>query len=329
MPVARRGATEDSSGISSVQLGKPRRASSAGTKRVRFHKVRSADGTLVEAWSNVAEGPTVLLCNGLGTSPYAWPELLDPDCGVHVVSWNHRGVGRSERPQDPDRVRVDAFVEDALAVLDDAGVTRCVVAGWSIGVNTAFELARRHPDRVSGLFAVAGVPGGSFTSMGAPLLIPRPLRQPIAVGVAHAMKVLGPALTPVTRRLPIGPVSSTALRWSGLMFPNASGGDVRRAVREFLTTPVDWYGHLAIAAAEHRRVSLSEIEVPACFVAGRFDVLASHHDMRTAADRLPGAEYVTLRGGHFLTLEQPKVVTALLREFVVSVEGPRAVPPPA
>jgi alpha-beta hydrolase superfamily lysophospholipase len=48
-------------------------------KRVRFHKVRSADGTVIEAWTNDAEGPTVLLCNGLGTNPYAWPELLEPD----------------------------------------------------------------------------------------------------------------------------------------------------------------------------------------------------------------------------------------------------------
>ena len=43
------------------------------------------------------------------------------------------------------------------------GVDRCVVAGWSFGVNTAFELALRHPERVSGLFAVAGVPGGTLT----------------------------------------------------------------------------------------------------------------------------------------------------------------------
>jgi pimeloyl-ACP methyl ester carboxylesterase len=325
MSVAQAGAAEGPAGVSSVQLGKPRRASTAGRRRVRFHKIRSADGTVIEAWSNTAEGPTVLLCNGLGTNPYAWPELLDPDCGVHVVSWNHRGVGRSHRPADRDRVGVDAFVEDAVAVLDDAGVDRCVVVGWSIGVNTAFELAVRHPERVSGLFAVAGVPGGSFASMGAPLLIPRPLRQPISVGIARAMKLLGPALTPLTRGLPVGPASSTALRWSGFMFPTAKGADVRRAVREFLTTPVDWYGHLALAAAQHSRVSLSGIEAPACFVAGRYDILASHHDLRTAAERLHAAEFVNLCGSHFLTLERPKAVTALLREFVNSVEGPHPV----
>src|SRR5687767_11256726 len=126
---------------------------------LRFYEVTSADGTKIEAWTNDADGPTVLLCNGLGTNPYAWPALLRADCGVRVLSWNHRGVGGSERPEDVNRVGIDAFVEDALAVLDDAGIEACVVAGWSIGVNTAFELAVRRPERVSGLFAVAGVPG--------------------------------------------------------------------------------------------------------------------------------------------------------------------------
>src|SRR5918999_202659 len=116
-------------------------------RALRFYDVVSADGTRLRAWTNDGDGPTVLLCNGLGTNPYAWPALLRPDCGVRVVSWNHRGVGGSDRPTDPDRVGVEAFVEDALAVLDDAGEERAVVAGWSIGVNTAFELAVLYPER--------------------------------------------------------------------------------------------------------------------------------------------------------------------------------------
>jgi pimeloyl-ACP methyl ester carboxylesterase len=278
--------------------------------------VTSADGTVIEAWTNTAEGPVVLLCNGLGTNPYAWPELLNPGCGLKVLSWNHRGVGRSARPADPHRVGVEVFVEDAIAVLDDAGVDRCVVAGWSMGVNTAFELAVLHPERVSGLFAVAGVPGASFESMGAPLLVPRPLRRPLAVGAARLLQHTGRALTPVARWIPMGPVTMTALRFSGFMLPTAHGADVRRAALEFLTTPMDWYGHLALAASEHPRIPLAQITVPTAFVSGRYDVLASHHDMRSAAEQVDGATYVELLGSHFVILEQPRTVTRLLRDLV-------------
>jgi len=142
------------------------------------------------------------------------------------------------------------------------------------------------------------------------------------------MRFGGPLLTPVVRRLPVGPGTSTVLRFSGFMFPTAKGSDVRRAVREFLTTPVDWYGHLAVAAAQHPQVPLSTINVPATFVAGRFDVLASHHDMRAAAERMDDATYVTLFGTHFLNLEKPKALTHLLRDFVERT-APVAQPPSA
>ncbi len=112
---------------------------------LRFYDVVSADGTRLRAWTNDVEGPTVLLCNGLGTNPYAWPALLAPRlrrAGGLLEPPRRRRLGP---PADPDRVGVDAFVEDAVAVLDDAGVDSCAVAGWSIGVNTAFELAVLHP----------------------------------------------------------------------------------------------------------------------------------------------------------------------------------------
>lgn len=282
----------------------------------RFYPVVSADGTCLEAWTNDADGPTVLLCNGLGTNPYAWPALLREDCGLRVLSWNHRGVGGSERPADPDRVGMREFVEDALAVLDDAGVDRCVAAGWSIGVNTSFELAISHPERVTGLFAVAGVPGGTFASMGAPLFLPRPVRRPLARGVTRALEVLGGPLGPLTTRIDPNRFAVWLLQHSGLMLPGADPAVVRQAVSVYLDTPLDWGMHLARHADEHPRVSLRRIRVPTAFVAGRHDLLASSRDMRSAAARIPDSTFVELRGSHFIQMERPEVVHAHLLELV-------------
>ena len=286
---------------------------------LRFYDVVSADGTRLRAWTNDADGPTVLLCNGLGTNPWAWPALLRPDCGLRVISWNHRGVGGSDRPADPRRVDVTAFVADALAVLDDAGVEACPALGWSIGVNTAFELAVQHPDRVTGLFAVAGVPGGTFSSMGAPLQIPRLARRPLAVGIAGTLALTGRALTPVVSRLPFGRRSAFLLQHSGFMLPGADPVMVERAVREFLSTPVEWYMHLAREAARHDRISLRQVRVPTEFLAGTYDILASAADMRTAAEHIPDARYVEMRGSHFLQLERPDAVHEALVAFVERV----------
>ncbi len=289
--------------------------------RLSYEDVRSDDGTRLRAWTNdpdgTLDGPTVVLCNGLGTNPYAWPALLDPDCGVRVVSWNHRGTGGSERPEDPARVRIEEFVEDALSVMDHFAVDRAVLMGWSMGVNTMFQLATTHPERVRGLFAVAGVPGDTFATMLAPLkVLPRPVARAITVGLSRAMRYGGAALTPVARRLPVGDRAIALLGHTGFMLPVADRALAAAAVREFLTTPVDWYFHLALTTSRHRRVSLSAMEVPAFFVAGRWDVLTGSRDMLTAAERMSDATYVELRGSHFVQMEQPERVHELLLEFL-------------
>jgi pimeloyl-ACP methyl ester carboxylesterase len=232
-----------------------------------------------------------------------------------VIGWNHRGVSGSERPRSR-RVDLDSYIEDALAVMDDAGIEACPVMGWSMGVNTAFELAHLHPERVTALFAVAGVPGGTFASMLAPLGVPRVARKVLTVSLARLMGVLGKPATQLAKRLPVGPVTGAVLTHSGFMLPVPDRTMARRAVKEFLTTPIDWYMHLAVGTSRHLRVSLRGIGVPTTFVAGRWDVLASAEDMRTASERIPGSTYVRLNATHFIAMERPDEVHALLLDLL-------------
>src|SRR3954468_450606 len=283
---------------------------------LRHYTATSGDGTRLQAWTNDVDGPTVLLCNGLGTNPYSWPALLDPECGVRVISWNHRGTGGSARPVDTEHVGIDAFAEARIAVMDDAGVDACVLMGWSMGVNTMFEVAVTHPERVTGLFAVGGVPGDTFASMLAPVFVPRPIRKPVTVNAARVMKLIGKPLTQIASRLPVGPVSIQVMTHSGFMLPMPDPGLARRAIKEFLTTPIDWYMHLALHSSLHLRVSLRNIEVPTSFLAGKLDILASSHDMRTAADRIPGAAYDELWATHFISMEKPAEVHESLLDLL-------------
>jgi pimeloyl-ACP methyl ester carboxylesterase len=287
---------------------------------IAYRDVLSDDGTRLSAWTNDPDGridgPTVVLCNGLGTGPWTWPEFLRPDCEVRIVSWNHRGTGGSDRPADPGHCGIEAFVEDALSVMDHFGIDQAPLMGWSMGVNTMFELAFRHPERVTGLFAVAGVPGDTFATMLAPLKLPRPVARQLTVNLARALKLAGRAITPVSTRLPVGPRGIAVLSHSGFMLPVADPAGAVNAVREFLVTPIEWYMHLAIATSEHGRVSLSKIDVPTAFVAAKWDLLAGARDMASAAARIPGATYVELNGSHFVQMEHPEQVHELLLEFL-------------
>jgi len=50
---------------------------------ISYRDVLSDDGTRLTAWTNdpdgSIDGPTVVLCNGLGCGPWTWPALLRPD----------------------------------------------------------------------------------------------------------------------------------------------------------------------------------------------------------------------------------------------------------
>jgi 3-oxoadipate enol-lactonase len=292
-----------------------RRVTSPAAALVRYHDVTSADGTRIRAWTNGADGPTVLLSNGLGVGPHGWPSLLRPDCGVHVVGWNHRGTGGSARPAD-GRVDLESFVEDAIAVMDDAGIDSAVVTGWSTGVTIAFELAARHPDRVDGILAVAGVPGNTFATMLAPLRVPPVVARTLMVGLARSATIAGHALAPVIRRIPWTNTTSDLVRRTRLVSPAADTSELRTMLQDFFTTHPAWYATLALSVSEHARISLRDVDVPVTFLAGRWDVLTGSGAMLTASQRVKGARYRELPATHFIPVELPDTVldelTALL-----------------
>jgi 3-oxoadipate enol-lactonase len=285
---------------------------------IRYYDVTSADGTSIRAWTNDGDGPTVLVSNGLGTNPHAWPSLLRAESGVRVVGWNHRGTGGSERPSD-GRVDLDSFVEDATAVMDDAGIESCVVAGWSTGVTIAFELATRHPERVTGILAVAGVPGNTFSTMLAPLRLPPVLSRALMVGFVRSATVTGHAFAPLTRKLPWTNATTNAIRRTRLISPSADTAELRVLLQEFFTTHPAWYAKLALSVSKHARVSLSEIDIPVTFVAGKWDIFTGARDMLTAARRVKGSRYRELNATHFVTVEHPDVVLDELKQLLVRI----------
>lgn len=277
-----------------------------------FH---AADDTRLRGWTGDGDGPPLLLCNGLGAIPQAWPALTAPDSGYRTLTWYQRGTFGSDRPADERRIGVQDHVEDAVALMDARGVARALVASWSVGVNVAFELAERHPDRVAGLLAVAGVPGGTFATMGGPLGIPRRLRHPIATRTAKASRLAGPALTWLAPKVPVNRHTAWLMSHSGFMLPGADPDVLVPMLQEFVKQDWGWYMRLAVAAAQHAPMDLSFVRCPVTLVAGRHDVLTSMHDVMETAARIPHAQVTVLPGSHFLPLEHPGLVHAALAEL--------------
>ena len=78
-----------------------------------------------------------------------------------VLTFDGRGNGRSDRPQEPAAYHEREFAADALAVMDATGTDRAVLVSLSLGAQRALLLAGEHPDRVDGaVFVCPAVPLG-------------------------------------------------------------------------------------------------------------------------------------------------------------------------
>jgi pimeloyl-ACP methyl ester carboxylesterase len=72
-----------------------------------------------------------------------------------VVCFDGRGSGGSGRPADPSAYGDTAFVLDALAVMDAAGIDSAVLVSVSRGALWALRLCAEQPDRVLGSVFIA------------------------------------------------------------------------------------------------------------------------------------------------------------------------------
>ena len=241
-------------------------------------------------------GPPVILLQGLGLSSRFWfdvPERLaggrDP---WRVVTPDHRGVGRSERPRGP--YSMELLADDVAAVLDHARLDRAYVAGISLGGMIAQHVALRHPSRVAGLVLMATTAGFPHVRPPGLLALARFLSLPLSgqlrrndVDASFARLLLSKRDVPRAKELLAG--------WPA-------------ALRSEPTSLAVYVAHFAAVLGHSTGSRLGEIRCPTVIVAGDDDVLLPHHNSRLLARLVPGAHLEIVPGGHIVPAGDPECV---------------------
>jgi pimeloyl-ACP methyl ester carboxylesterase len=126
--------------------------------------VFATSGRAQLAYDSTGEGPGVLLIHAGVNDRRSWHhvvERLSPR--YRCVAFDMRGYGETTYERE------DGWSphEDALAVLDAAGLDRAVVVACSMGGQAAIDLALAHPERVAALLligtAIRGAPYPDLT----------------------------------------------------------------------------------------------------------------------------------------------------------------------
>jgi pimeloyl-ACP methyl ester carboxylesterase len=97
--------------------------------------------------------PVILLHGGLANANYWGHQVRALQRHYQVIVMDSRGHGRSSRNQEP--YGYDLMASDVVALLDHLRIRKAAIVGWSDGAIIGLDIAMKHPERVSRLFAFA------------------------------------------------------------------------------------------------------------------------------------------------------------------------------
>lgn len=96
------------------------------------------------------QGRPLILLHGNGEScDYFEHQIPYFSSDYHVIAVDTRGHGKSPRGERPFTIK--QFAEDLRDFMDENGIEKAVLLGFSDGGNIAMEFALRHPERVEKL----------------------------------------------------------------------------------------------------------------------------------------------------------------------------------
>jgi len=264
------------------------------------------------------DAPCVVLANGLGGTYFTFCYVYEALTDYRVLCWDYRGMFTSAPAKDPAAMTVVHQVDDLAAIMDREGITECVLAGWSMGVQLGFEMMRRHRARVRGMLAINGTSGHPFhTIMGSRFVgstIPMLLRL---------VKAQSELATRATRALAGRDALLAVMKRIGLVSDTVDIAIFRAVAASFLG--MDWkiYSDLLARLDEHDATDvLPTIDVPVGIVVGDRDLLTPPAVAERLHRTIKGSRLVVIEGGtHYTPVEYPAIVVDELRRLLDRVPG--------
>ena len=244
------------------------------------------------------QGPVVVLSHALGCDLTMWDGVAAAlQDRYTVLRYDHRGHGRS--PATDGAYSMDDLADDAAAFIRaHAGGQPVHFVGLSMGGMTAQALGARHPELVRSITIANSASHYDDTA--------RTMWQ------ARIDTVLATGVAPLAR--------GAMQRWFTPEFradqPQGSAAKVAalRAVLE-ATAPVPYAAACDAVAKIELDAGNARITCPTLVIAGSRDEATPPAMSQAIAERIPGAQLVSLDAAHLSAVEQPEAFAALLTTF--------------
>lgn len=264
--------------------------------------VRSSDGIRLHyTESGRRSGSPVLMIQGLGADKHLWNlQRLALAPWYRTIAFDNRGAGRSDKPHGA--YSMEQMADDAVAVLDHAGIESAHVIGASMGGVISQVLALRHPERIRSL------------TLACTACRHHPWRKELLAGWAEKAQTDG-----------VGAMTAEAARW--VIGP--------RSFRR-LSPAIGWMGPLALSRPAHAFAGqvaailsiddglanqLDQISAPTMVIVGNQDILTPRGDSEEIAEQIPSAELVVISGAaHGFMIEHATTFNRIMLDFLGRAE---------
>jgi len=237
------------------------------------------------------QGSPVLLGHGYSATGRMWDgQRAALGERYRIISWDMRGHGQTESPDDPAQYSAALTVADMRALLQHCGVERAVVGGLSLGGYVALAFYRAHPELVRALVICDSGPG---------------YRNADARAVWNAR----------------AHERAAELESKGLEALAGRSREMREAMGHHRSAQGLAHAARGMLAQQNSTVidSLPSIRVPTLVIVGDRDqpFLAPGEYM---AKKIPGARLeVIAEAGHSSNLDQPAIFNGVLGNFLQSL----------
>ena len=242
---------------------------------------------------------TIVLINGLADDLLSWgfqiPALVE--AGYRVLRFDNRGIGHSDKPAGPYTSKLMA--DDAKALVDALGISKFHLMGVSMGGMIAEEYAIAY--------------GGDLRS----------LTLACTYGKADAFcQNMFAMWGDLAKGLGVPFVMRDVALWA---FTGSFFNDRAAEVSEFaaamasLDMSLDAYmAQLAVIQLHDGLDRLGAVTVPTLVVAGEEDILIPVRLSKQLQEAIPGAQWLTVPGGHACLWESPEPFNTAFLDFVRS-----------
>lgn len=263
---------------------------------------KSFDGTRI-AYRVIGEGePAIVVCPGVFTTYMFFHYMKDYFSPRHkMIFWDYRGHPDSDVPEDLCSFTIENCARDLKAVMDDAGVEKAVLIGFSMGVMAVLEFYRRWPGRVLGIVPINGPYGHVFSQ-----------KEPVEKAITAVLDFMSshtwlvewfrpvivlPINMPIAKRVELNPTMLA---------------DKEMTLYFEYVTKMDWHlGFKALAAMSSYdgEEILDTIKVPTLLICGTKDSWTPKRIADEMHRRIKGSEYTKIPGGsHATPAENPDMI---------------------